>query len=120
MLTHLSFLVSALILLLPLQTLAAGFADSRLELAVRLARPDPEAALTDAALGQIEHLDATGAVLRRVLLSDFREVDGYPFAHTMKVEDLERERTTVATASEVAFDRGLDDELFTVTSLSRP
>jgi len=68
----------------------------------------------------LEHLDATGAVLRRVLLSDFREVDGYPFAHTMKVEDLERERTTVATASEVAFDRGLDDELFTVTSLSRP
>ncbi len=68
----------------------------------------------------LEHLDAAGTVLRRVLLSDFREVDGYSFAHTMKVEDLERERTTVATTTEVAFDRGLDDELFTVTSLSRP
>ena len=68
----------------------------------------------------LEHLDAAGTVLRRVLLSDFREVDGYSFAHTMKVEDLERERTTVATTTAVAFDRGLDDELFTVTSLSRP
>lgn len=69
---------------------------------------------------RLEHLDAAGEVLRRVLLSDFRTVDGYQFAHTMKVEDLERERTTTATASEVAFDRGLDDELFTVTSLARP
>ncbi len=68
----------------------------------------------------LEHLDAEGAVIRRVVLSDFREVDGYQFAHTMAVEDMERERTTTATASEVAFDRGLDDELFTVTSLSRP
>jgi outer membrane lipoprotein-sorting protein len=69
---------------------------------------------------RLEHLDAEGAVLRRVLLSDFRTVDGYAFAHTMKVEDLERGRTTTATATELAFDRGLDDELFTVTNLSRP
>jgi outer membrane lipoprotein-sorting protein len=69
---------------------------------------------------QLEHLDAQGAVLRRVSLSDFRHVDGYSFAHRMEVEDLERARHTIATATEVAFDRGLDDELFTVTSLSRP
>ncbi len=69
---------------------------------------------------RLEHLDADGATLRRVELSDFRQVDGYQFAHTMQVDDLERERTTTATATEVAFDSGLDDELFTVTSLSRP
>jgi outer membrane lipoprotein-sorting protein len=69
---------------------------------------------------RLEHLDAAGEVLRRVSLSDFREVDGYAFAHTMRVEDLERQRDTTASAREVAFDGGLDDELFTVTNLSRP
>lgn len=68
----------------------------------------------------LEHLDAQGQPLRRVTLGDFREVDGYQFAHSMKVEDLERQRVTEATATEVAFDRGLDDELFTLTNLSRP
>ncbi len=69
---------------------------------------------------RLEHLDAQDQLLRRVSLDDFRAVDGYSFAHKMTVEDLQRGRTTAATATTVAFDKGLDDELFTVTNLSRP
>ena len=97
------------LMLTPVDPKAHGHARSRLVLRT-----------SDQLWTRLEHLDADGAVLRRVSLSDFREVDGYSFAHTMAVEDLERSRHTTATATEVAFDRGLDDELFTVTNLSRP
>jgi outer membrane lipoprotein-sorting protein len=97
------------LMLTPKDAAAHGHARSRLTLRT-----------SDQLWTKLEHLDAEGAVLRRVVLSDFRVVDGYSFAHRMEVEDLERARHTIATATEVAFDRGLDDELFTVTSLSRP
>jgi outer membrane lipoprotein-sorting protein len=67
----------------------------------------------------LEHLDEEGAVTRRVTLSDFKEVSGRNMAHQMEVVDLERDRRNVASIREVAFDQGLDDELFTVTALER-
>jgi outer membrane lipoprotein-sorting protein len=101
--------VEVVLVLTPIDPKAHSHARSRLVLRT-----------SDQLWTRLEHLDAAGAVLRRVSLSDFREVDGYSFAHVMAVEDLERGRDTTAKATEVAFDRGLDDELFTVTNLSRP
>ena len=69
---------------------------------------------------RLEHLDEDGQVLQRVSLSDFRSVEGRLFAHRMLVEDVERGRRTQAQATHVVFDQGLDDELFTVSNLSRP
>ncbi|MBN2798991.1 MAG: outer membrane lipoprotein-sorting protein [Deltaproteobacteria bacterium] len=74
----------------------------------------------DALWTGLEHLDAEGAPMRRVELSDYRVVDGYAFAHKMTVTDLKKGRTSVATASSLSFDAGLSDELFTTTNLSRP
>ncbi len=97
------------LMLTPLDVQAHKHASSRLTLRT-----------SDQLWTALEHLNELGEPLRRVTLGDFREVDGYQFAHEMKVEDLERQRVTEASATEVAFDRGLDDELFTVTNLSRP
>jgi len=67
---------------------------------------------------RVEHLDAQGKALRRVELGDFRDVAGRSFAHRIQVDDLEKERHSVAIVSNVQVDTGLSDELFTVTHLS--
>jgi len=94
----------------------------------------PDAALrvrvreADALPTRIDHLDASGAVTRRVTLGDFREVPvGAPagdttraMAHLMEVEDLESRRRSKAQVTSVALDQGLGDEHFTTTALMRP
>ncbi len=73
----------------------------------------------DALWTSLEYMDQQGALLRKITMSDFRTVSQHDFAHHVQVEDLEHGRTTEAQAVLVEFNLGLDDELFTLTNLSR-
>lgn len=68
---------------------------------------------------RVEHYDAAGALVRRIAFDDVRPVDGRPLAHGIVVEDVKRGRTTKASVESAAFDRGIDDSLFSVQSLGR-
>lgn len=68
---------------------------------------------------RVEHYDAEGTLLRRITFDDVQEVDGRPLAHAIVVDDISRSRTTRATVQLAAFNRGLEDDLFTVNALSR-
>ncbi len=74
---------------------------------------------SDHLVARIEVLDDQGTAIRRLALSDFRQVGSRQLAHTFVVEDLADGGTTTATVTRAETDLGLDDELFTVTSLSR-
>ena len=74
---------------------------------------------TDFLVDRIESFDDKGEITRRMTLSDFRDVDGRQFAHSLIAEDLERGRKTEGKVSKVALDSGLGDERFSVAALSR-
>ena len=76
-------------------------------------RPDDHLA------ARIEVLDDTGTMIRRLELSDFRQVGVRQFAHRVEVHDLVDGGTTIATVTLAETDVGLDDEFFTLTSLTR-
>ena len=67
----------------------------------------------------IEHLDTEGQVRRRVSLSDVRSVEGHPFAHSIQLEDLERNRECTATVESITVNQSLTDRLFQVNQLGR-
>ena len=75
---------------------------------------------SDDIVARVEHLDASGAVRRRLLLDDIRPESGRPMAHHVVVEDLTLSRRTEATVTTVELDRGLTDDRFTLTELTRP
>ncbi len=66
---------------------------------------------------RLEYLDATGKVIRRVSLSDFRVVDGRRIAHAIDVEDVARARRTSARVTALNLSAGLTDAQFTVSRL---
>lgn len=68
---------------------------------------------------RIEVLDSDGAAIRRLEMSDFRQVGPRTLAHRFVVHDLTDGGTTTATVTLAETDLGLDDERFTVTSLTR-
>lgn len=68
---------------------------------------------------KVEHYDAAGTLVRRIAFDDVRPVDGRPLAHAIVVEDVAKGRTTRASVETAAFDRGIDDSLFSVQSLGR-
>lgn len=72
----------------------------------------------DALPTTIEHFDMHGAVVRRILFSDYRDVEGRAVAHTILVTDLAHDRSTQATVTAVTFDQGLTDDHFRVDALS--
>ncbi len=73
----------------------------------------------DNLVSRIEVLDSAGTTIRRLELSDFRQVGSRKLAHSFQVHDLTDGGTTTATVTLAETDLGLDDELFTVTSLTR-
>ncbi len=73
----------------------------------------------DNLVSRIEVLDGEGALVRRLELSDFRQVGSRKLAHTFQVQDLVDGGTTTASVVQAETDLGLDDELFTVTHLTR-
>lgn len=75
---------------------------------------------SDDLLARVEYLDASGQVKRRLVLDDFRVDDGRLLAHTLTVDDLANQKRTVARVTKVDLDSGLSDQLFSLTSLSRP
>ena len=111
-----------------LQGVADGYAD--LLLTPRSPDEHPDAALrvrvreADALPTRIDHLDASGAVTRRVTMGDFRDVpageSARAMAHQMEVEDLAGGRRSRAQITAVTLDQGLGDALFTTTALMRP
>ena len=73
----------------------------------------------DNLVSRIEVLDGEGTMIRRLELSDFRQVGNRKLAHTFEVQDLTDGGRTTATVVKAETDLGLDDELFTVTHLTR-
>ncbi|HJN75992.1 MAG TPA: outer membrane lipoprotein-sorting protein [Myxococcota bacterium] len=67
----------------------------------------------------IEYSDEDNVRIRTVTLTDYRDVGPRNLAHTLHVLDNDKGTSTEATVNEVAFDAGLDDELFTLTALTR-
>jgi outer membrane lipoprotein-sorting protein len=74
----------------------------------------------DAVVRRVEHVDARGALTRRLSLDDVQVHGAVRLAHTMRVEDLARGRRTDATLRDVQLNTGLSETLFTVTALERP
>jgi outer membrane lipoprotein-sorting protein len=68
---------------------------------------------------RIEVLDSAGVVIRRLDMSDFRSVGARQLAHRFEVHDLVDGGHTTATVTLAETNMGLDDELFTITNLSR-
>lgn len=75
---------------------------------------------TDAVFDRIEYIDGKGTVIRRITVSDVRDEGSRPVAHSIEIEDLRTGRSTAATVRDVAFDSGLEDDLFTTRYLLRP
>ncbi len=67
-----------------------------------------------------EYLDKNGTLYRRVVADKVETVQGYPTVMESYVEDLVTGSKTVNTFTEVKYDIGLDDRLFTERFLRRP
>ncbi len=74
----------------------------------------------DDLVSQVEHLDASGAVTRRLKLADFRVEGNRPIAHSLVVDDLVNAKHTAATVTLAEMDRGILDDRFSLTELTRP
>ena len=73
-------------------------------------------------LAQAECFDRSGALWKRVLASDIREIDPTlhkQMAHTVRVDDLKSKRFSVLTFRDVKTNAGIPDSTFTQQSLSR-
>jgi len=68
---------------------------------------------------RVEHYDAAGTLVRRIAFDDVRPIDGRPLAHAIVVEDVAKQRTTKATVTSAAFDKGIEDSRFSVQELGR-
>jgi outer membrane lipoprotein-sorting protein len=60
-----------------------------------------------------------GKLLKTLLLSDFRDVDGVPTPHRMEMTNVKKGTRTEMVFSEVKHDQGLDDGIFTQRTLER-
>jgi hypothetical protein len=67
-----------------------------------------------------EYVDRNGTLYRRVTADRIESVQGYPTVMVSTAEDLAAGTKTVNTFSEVAYDIGLSDRIFTERFLRRP
>lgn len=74
----------------------------------------------DGIVRRLDHIDKRGQVTRRLTMDDVRTEGDTPLAYRMEVMDLKRSRSTVAILQTADLDRGLSDELFTVSALENP
>lgn len=68
---------------------------------------------------RLDYFDDDGEIFRRLTLDDVRPEGPHPVAHKIEIEDLDSGRRTVAAVRDVAFDTGLEDDLFTTRNLMR-
>jgi len=68
---------------------------------------------------EIVYLDAAGQPLRTVTLTEFKDIGPRWMAHSLAVVDHAEGTSTRAIVTSVEVDQGLDDELFTLTTLTR-
>lgn len=66
-----------------------------------------------------EFYDKKGALLKTLRQSNISRVGGYWVAHTMVVENVQDKHKTVLELFDIAFDTGLKDDLFRVSTLER-
>lgn len=71
----------------------------------------------DAVFDRIDYIDGKGEAIRRIQLSDVRLEGEYSVAHRIEIEDLHTGRKTVATVRDLAFDTGLEEDMFTTRYL---
>jgi len=67
-----------------------------------------------------EYLDQNGTVYRRVSSGEIQTIQDYPTPTEQKVEDLARGTSTTITFSEIKYDLGLNERIFTERFLRRP
>lgn len=67
-----------------------------------------------------EYLDKNGALYRRVEAQDIEDIQGHPTAHRQIAEDVAGGTKTVIEFSDIKYDIGLNDQIFTERFLRRP
>lgn len=67
-----------------------------------------------------EYTDARGNVYRRVTANEIEVIDGHPTVVVSTVEDLNRNSKTVNTFSNIRYDVGLNENIFSERFLRRP
>ncbi|MBN1880481.1 outer membrane lipoprotein-sorting protein [bacterium] len=69
---------------------------------------------------QAEYTDAGGVVYRRLTADDIQIIQGYATSMKQKAEDIKTGSSTVITFSEISYDQGFQDQIFTERFLRRP
>lgn len=74
----------------------------------------------DSVVRKVEFYDKKdGALLKTLALSDFKTIDGVPTPHRMEMASVKKGTKTLMELSEVRYNRGLSDEIFTQRYLER-
>jgi len=68
---------------------------------------------------RMDFFDHDDKAVKTLSFSDIRDVGAVPTAHTLEMRNLEKSSRTHVTVSDVAYDKGLDDEVFTQRYLER-
>jgi outer membrane lipoprotein-sorting protein len=69
---------------------------------------------------EAEYFDKEGRLIRRLTALQTQDVGGYVTVTQMKAEDLNAKSSTVSTFSDIKYDAGLTDDVFTERYLRRP
>lgn len=73
----------------------------------------------DFAVEKIDYYDKKGNLLKRLIASDIRLINGKPRAHKVVMENFQTGHKTVLIYEEIKLDQGLSDNLFTERQLAR-
>ena len=68
---------------------------------------------------RMDFFDKDDKALKSLSFGDLRDIGAVPTAHVLEMHNLEKGSRTRVTVSEVAYDKGLEDEVFTQRSLER-
>jgi hypothetical protein len=69
---------------------------------------------------RMDYFDDTGEVYRRIEAVEVEEIGGYPTVTTMRVSDLRSGGETVSVFSDVRYDIGVPEDVFTERTLRNP
>ena len=68
----------------------------------------------------MEYVDESGDVFRRIEAVEVEVIDGHPTVTTMRVSDLRSGGETVSVFSDVRYDLGIPEDVFTERTLRNP
>jgi outer membrane lipoprotein-sorting protein len=69
---------------------------------------------------RMEYVDGSGEVYRRIEALEVEEIGGHPTVTTMRVQDLRSGGETVSEFSDVRYDLGIPEDVFTERTLRNP